>query len=83
LKPHQGFAAEVGAATTIVINTLSGIPVSTTHTITSSIVGVGSARRVHAVRWGIAGQIVWAWIITIPAAALMGAIFYWIGAQFM
>ena len=60
-----------------------GIPVSTTHTITSSIVGVGSARRVHAVRWGIAGRIVWAWIITIPAAAAMGALFYAIGARFM
>ena len=79
----QGAAAETAAAMTLFGATYLGIPVSTTHTITSSIVGVGSARRVHAVRWGIAGRIVWAWVITIPAAALMGAIFYWIGAQFM
>jgi PiT family inorganic phosphate transporter len=60
-----------------------GIPVSTTHTITSSIVGVGSARRVHAVRWGLARRIVWAWVITIPAAAFMGALFYLIGETFI
>lgn len=83
LTPMQGAAAETAGAMTLFGATYLGIPVSTTHTITSSIVGVGSARRVHAVRWGIAGRIVWAWVITIPAAALMGAIFYWIGAQFM
>jgi PiT family inorganic phosphate transporter len=83
LTPMQGAAAETAGAMTLFGATYLGIPVSTTHTITSSIVGVGSARRVHAVRWGIAGRIVWAWIITIPASAAMGAVFYWIGAQFM
>jgi inorganic phosphate transporter, PiT family len=83
LTPMQGAAAETAGAMTLFGATYLGIPVSTTHTITSSIVGVGSARRVHAVRWGIAGRIVWAWVITIPAAAAMGAIFYLIGAQFM
>jgi len=83
LTPMQGAAAETAGAITLFGATYLGVPVSTTHTITSSIVGVGSARRVHAVRWGIAGRIVWAWVITIPAAAMMGAIFYLIGAQFM
>jgi inorganic phosphate transporter, PiT family len=82
LTPMQGAAAETAGAITLFGATYLGIPVSTTHTITSSIVGVGSARRVHAVRWGIAGRIVWAWVITIPAAAAMGAIFFWIGSQF-
>ena len=83
LTPMQGAAAETAGAMTLFGATYLGIPVSTTHTITSSIVGVGSARRVHAVRWGIAGRIVWAWVITIPAAAIMGAVFYLIGAQFI
>lgn len=83
LTPMQGACAETAGAMTLFGATYLGIPVSTTHTITSSIIGVGSARRVHAVRWGIAGRIVWAWVITIPAAALMGAVFYLIGAQFM
>jgi inorganic phosphate transporter, PiT family len=83
LTPMQGAAAETAGAITLFGATYLGIPVSTTHTITSSIVGVGSARRVHAVRWGIAGRIVWAWIITIPAAAAMGAVFYWIGQTFI
>ncbi|NEY89646.1 inorganic phosphate transporter [Tabrizicola oligotrophica] len=83
LTPMQGACAETAGAITLFGATYLGIPVSTTHTITSSIVGVGSARRVHAVRWGIAGRIVWAWIITIPASALMGAVFYLIGARFM
>ena len=59
--------------------TALGIPVSTTHTITGAIVGVGSVRRASAVRWGIAGNIVWAWIFTIPASAFVAGIFYWIG----
>ena len=83
LTPMQGACAETAGAITLFGATYLGIPVSTTHTITSSIVGVGSARRVHAVRWGIAGRIVWAWVITIPASALMGALFYLIGHQFM
>lgn len=83
LTPMQGACAETAGAITLFGATFLGIPVSTTHTITSSIVGVGSARRVHAVRWGLAGRIVWAWVITIPAAAAMGALFYLVGAQFM
>ncbi len=83
LTPMQGACAETAGAITLFGATYLGIPVSTTHTITSSIVGVGSARRVHAVRWGIAGRIVWAWVITIPASALMGSLFYLIGHQFM
>lgn len=83
LTPMQGACAETAGAITLFGATYLGIPVSTTHTITSSIVGVGSARRVHAVRWGIAGRIVWAWVITIPASALMGSLFYLVGHQFM
>ena len=83
LTPMQGACAETAGAITLFGATYLGIPVSTTHTITSSIVGVGSARRVHAVRWGIAGRIVWAWVITTPASAAMGAVFYLIGHQFM
>ncbi len=83
LTPMQGACAETAGAITLFGATYLGVPVSTTHTITSSIVGVGSARRVHAVRWGIAGRIVWAWVITIPASAVMGAVFYLIGHQFM
>ncbi len=73
LKPVGGFAAETGAAAAITIATHWGIPVSTTHTITGSIMGVGSVRRLSAVRWGLAGNIVWAWIITIPASAAVAA----------
>jgi inorganic phosphate transporter, PiT family len=73
LQPIGGFAAETGAALAIYIATILGVGISTTHTITGSIVGVGSTRRLSAVRWGVAGQIVWAWILTIPAAAAVGA----------
>jgi inorganic phosphate transporter, PiT family len=76
LKPVGGFCAETGGALTLFLATALGIPVSTTHTITGAIVGVGSVRRAAAVRWGLAGNIVWAWIFTIPAAALVAAIFY-------
>jgi inorganic phosphate transporter, PiT family len=72
LRPVHGFAAETGAAGAIFIATALGIPVSTTHAITGAIVGVGSTRRLSAVRWGVAGRIVWAWVLTIPAAALLG-----------
>ena len=76
LNPMQGFCAETGGAITLFLATNFGVPVSTTQTITGAIVGVGAARRVSAVRWGIARQIVWAWVITLPAAAAMGALFY-------
>jgi PiT family inorganic phosphate transporter len=79
LKPQGGFAAETGGAMTLFLASSLGIPVSTTHTITGAIVGVGSAQRVRAVRWGVAGNIVVAWIITMPAAALIAAIGYWAG----
>lgn len=76
LKPIGGFCAETGGATAIFLASHFGIPVSTTHTITGAIVGVGSAQRLSAVRWGVAGRIVWAWIITIPAAGLIAALSY-------
>lgn len=76
LKPVQGFCAETAGAATLYLATSLGVPVSTTHTITGAIIGVGAARRVSAVRWGIAGSIIIAWVITLPAAALIGAIFY-------
>ena len=76
LHPVQGFCAEAGGAATLFLATFLGIPVSTTHTITGAIVGVGAARKVAAVRWNVAGNVVTAWILTMPAAALMGAAFY-------
>jgi inorganic phosphate transporter, PiT family len=79
LKPVGGFCAETGGAITLFLATGLGIPVSTTHTITGAIVGVGSTRRASAVRWGVAGNIVWAWIFTIPASGVMAAVAYWIG----
>ena len=78
LKPVGGFCAETAAALTLAYVTLTGTPVSTTHTITGAIVGVGATRRLSAVKWGVAGRIVWAWILTIPAAGLMAAISFWI-----
>jgi PiT family inorganic phosphate transporter len=76
LKPVGGFCAETGGAMTLFLATALGIPVSTTHTITGAIVGVGSTQRASAVRWGVAGNIVWAWIFTIPASAFIAAVFY-------
>ena len=76
LQPVGGFAAETGAAISVLIATQTGVPVSTTHAITGSIVGVGATRRLSAVRWGVAGQIVWAWILTIPMAFAIGAATY-------
>jgi inorganic phosphate transporter, PiT family len=73
LQPVGGFAAETGAAIALLVATQTGVPVSTTHAITGSIVGVGATRRLSAVRWGVAGQIVWAWILTIPMAFSIGA----------
>lgn len=76
LKPVDGFCAESGAAITLFISSFFGIPVSTTHTITGSIVGIGSLKRISAVRWGVAGRIIWAWILTIPCSALIAALAY-------
>jgi PiT family inorganic phosphate transporter len=76
LRPVDGFAAETSAAVTLAISSGFGIPVSTTHTITGAIMGVGSLRRLSAVRWGVAHRIVWAWILTIPAAAAISALAY-------
>ena len=76
LQPVGGFAAETGAAVAIYTATALGVGISTTHTITGAIVGVGATRRLSAVRWGVAGQIVWAWILTIPASATIGAVSY-------
>jgi PiT family inorganic phosphate transporter len=76
LQPVHGFAAETGAAAAVFTATVLGIPVSTTHAITGAIVGVGSTRRLSAVRWGVAGQIVWAWVLTIPCAAFIGMATY-------
>jgi len=81
LKPVGGFCAETGGAMTLFIATGLGIPVSTTHTITGAIVGVGSVRNASAVRWGVAGNIVWAWVLTIPASAFVAALAYWISLQ--
>ncbi|MDM0012717.1 inorganic phosphate transporter [Variovorax sp. J22P168] len=81
LKPVGGFCAETGGALTLFLATALGIPVSTTHTITGAIVGVGSVQRASAVRWGVAGNIVWAWVLTIPASAFVAAIAYWLGLQ--
>ncbi|MDP9360212.1 MAG: inorganic phosphate transporter [Acidobacteriota bacterium] len=82
LQPVGGFAAETAGAFTLFFASSFGIPVSTTHTITGAIVGVGATRRLSAVRWGVAGRIVWAWVLTIPMAALMGAMTYWIATVF-
>jgi PiT family inorganic phosphate transporter len=76
LKPVGGFCAETGGAITLFLATHFGIPVSTTHTITGAIVGVGAARNTSAVRWGVAGGIVWAWVLTIPMSAAIAAMAY-------
>ena len=76
LQPVGGFCAETAGALTLFANTFAGIPVSTTHTITGAIVGVGSAKRFSAVRWGVASRIVWAWVFTIPAAGIIAALSY-------
>ena len=81
LKPVGGFCAETGGAITLFLATVLGIPVSTTHTITGAIVGVGSTQRASAVRWGVAGNIILAWVLTIPASAFVAAVAYWISLQ--
>jgi len=83
LTPQQGFCAETGGAITLFLATHFGVPVSTTHTITGAIIGVGSARRISAVRWNIAKDIVIAWVVTLPAAAVIGAIAYWAAGLFL
>ena len=80
LQPVGGFAAETAGAISLFTATNLGVPVSTTHTITGAIIGVGSIKRLSAVRWGVAGRIVWAWVLTIPAAAGISAATYWIVA---
>ena len=82
LRPVGGFCAETGGAMVILVASKFGIPVSTTHTITGAIVGVGATNRLSAVRWGLASRIVWAWVITIPASAAMAAVSYWLLAAF-
>ena len=78
LKPVGGFCAESAGAITLFATALAGIPVSTTHTITGAIVGVGAVNRLSAVRWGVAARIVWAWVLTIPAAAFVAAATFWL-----
>jgi PiT family inorganic phosphate transporter len=78
LHPVDGFCAETGAAATLALTIFGGVPVSTTHTITGAIVGVGSLKRLSAVRWGVAGRVVWAWIVTIPGTAVVSMICWWI-----
>ena len=83
LKPVGGFCAESGGAVTLLVASYLGVPVSTTHTITGAIVGVGAAQKMSAVRWGVAGNIVWAWIFTIPASAFMAAIAWYLGRHIL
>ena len=83
LKPVGGFCAETGAGISLIICSMLGIPVSTTHTITGAIVGVGSTQRLSAVRWGVAGRIVWAWVLTIPFAALTAGLTYQVVKRFL
>ena len=78
LRPVDGFCAELGAAGTLVLSIFGGVPVSTTHTITGAIVGVGALKRLSAVRWGVARRVVWAWVLTIPATAAIAAVCWWV-----
>ena len=82
LTPAQGFCAETGGAITLFTANALGVPVSTTHTITGAIVGVGASRRLSAVRWNVAGGIVIAWVVTLPASAVIAALFYWLASRF-
>jgi PiT family inorganic phosphate transporter len=82
LKPVGGFCAETSGAIMLFVATGFGVPVSTTHTITGSIIGVGSVRKLSAVRWGVAGDIVWAWILTIPCSAFMAGLAWWLGTHY-
>jgi PiT family inorganic phosphate transporter len=78
LSPMEGFCSEMASATTLFLTQYLGIPVSTTHTITSSIVGVGATKRMSAVRWGVTINLLWAWILTIPVSAGLAAVIYWL-----
>jgi len=78
LRPVDGFCAETGAAATLALTVFGGVPVSTTHTITGAIIGVGAMKRLSAVRWGVAGRVVWAWILTIPGTAIVSMICWWV-----
>ena len=82
LSQHQGFAASTGGSIMVFTASLLGIPVSTTHTITGCVIGAGVARRASAVRWGVAQNVVMAWVITIPASATVAALFYWLTTLF-
>jgi PiT family inorganic phosphate transporter len=82
LRPLDGFCAESGAAVTLFVSSSLGVPVSTTHTITGAIMGVGSLKRLSAVKWGVAGNIVWAWILTIPCSAVIAALSYAVARSF-
>jgi PiT family inorganic phosphate transporter len=83
LKPVGGACAETGGAITLFLATALGVPVSTTHTITGAIVGVGSVNKFRAVRWGVAGNIVWAWVLTIPCSAFISAVAWFLAQQFL
>jgi PiT family inorganic phosphate transporter len=83
LRPYNAVCAEIAGSTTLFLATGLGIPVSTTHTITGAIVGVGSVQSVSAVRWGIAGKLVLAWVLTIPCSALIAAVAWWLGRYFL
>jgi PiT family inorganic phosphate transporter len=83
IRPTGAFCAQTSGAVTLLAATSMGIPVSTTHTITGAIVGVGLSRRLSAVRWGVAARIVWAWFLTIPAAGLISAFFWYLASRFM
>ncbi|MGB7541278.1 MAG: inorganic phosphate transporter [Burkholderiales bacterium] len=83
LKPVGGFCASASGAITLILATGLGVPVSTTHTITGAIVGVGSAQKFSAVRWGVAGNIVWAWIFTIPGSAIIAGLAWWLGTRYL
>jgi PiT family inorganic phosphate transporter len=83
MSPMQGFCAQTSGAITLFLATYLGVPVSTTHTITGAIIGVGSARRVSAVRWGVAKDIVIAWVITMPMSGLIAAVFYFLARMAM
>ena len=83
LRPVDGFCAETGAAATLAMSIFGGIPVSTTHTITGSIIGVGATKRLTAVRWGVAGRVVWAWVLTIPASALIAMLSWLVLVPFL
>jgi PiT family inorganic phosphate transporter len=83
LKPVSGFCASAGGAITLFMATGLGVPVSTTHTITGAIVGVGSVQRLSAVRWGVAAGIVWAWVLTIPCSAFVAAVAWYLGERYL